>query len=265
MNLKYLNIIYLDLFIVTGYLLGLFLHKIVPFWIIVLIIGEILGLLYLSTNKLIEFEKPVIGTRFKKISIEYLYVVLSSSISTGLNYLDRFLIPLLINLQALSIYYAAQIIPKILMLIINPLLNVVLSYMTNSDDLSVNKLNIFKLNGILFVFMIPLYFTINFITPFAVNILYPNLSVLTLPIVPLASAIVIFQILANVNTTILLTNLNMSVQVIVQNIFLIIYLTISIVLSYIYGLEGFMKSALLSYIIKCVMLIYYIYKNPRIN
>src|SRR5699024_9249443 len=105
MKLKYKYIVILDFFVVFGYFIGLLSLNIIKVWPIVLIVGEIFGLIYIYFNKYTNYEKPSLSAEFKGMSGEYFYLVLSSTISTSLNYLDRFLIPVLIGLNALSIYY----------------------------------------------------------------------------------------------------------------------------------------------------------------
>ncbi|MCJ1661280.1 hypothetical protein MT341_01540 [Staphylococcus sp. NRL 18/288] len=140
-NLKYINILLVNIFVFIGYLLGLLIFKfLIPFYSIVFVFGELLGFIFLVKKnnfiKYINAKKTTNKKKIKKIFDDYVNFTLINVIINVLNYLDRFILLPIIGPLLVNVYFIASTASKMIGLITTPMNNVILSYLSvkNSKD-----------------------------------------------------------------------------------------------------------------------------------
>lgn len=264
LNLEYKKVIYTNLILILGYSIGTIFWLYTSLWGIVFFVGELMACYYLVKATPILKEKPKKTIEFSNLYNEYKNLATSNVISTSLNYLDRFLITPVLGSQNLSIYYSVSIISKMISMIITPTTNVFLSYLNKfrSNNL---KRHILLVSIISVAFVIPLFFIMNFISPYIVNILYPQFSKVAnqyIWVVTLASC---FLILGSILQPYLLKFCDMKYQMYIHLVYGIIYLMSAYILSQEYGLMGFCFSTVISFLIKWLLMLYVCLKHSTIN
>src|SRR5699024_3823851 len=87
--------------------------------------------------------------------------------------------------------------------------------------------------------LIPIYIIINFISPYVIQILYPELMESAIQLVWITSLTTCFQVLFGITNTFNMASKSMKIQMIIDILFLIIYLPLSFILTSLYGLLGY--------------------------
>ena len=185
---RFLAIFISNIGYLLGTIIGIVLYKYVSnnFWWCVLI-PEFVGLvlIFLLEKSFFTKLKPV-SKNFRQIKKNGLDIVVATLLGNVPNYGDKILALPLLGSLSMSVYYAGTALSKMLLLIINPINGVLLSWLSNNevnDRESVIK-RILRINIILIIVVFLLSFPIIYITTY---FLYNNFlgQVVTI-ILPLA-------------------------------------------------------------------------------
>ena len=253
-KLNYKKILIENIIMTLGYLIGLLMFYLFGLWHFIYITGYLFSFLYLvkTTNLLKESYK--LTTLFKFTFKETSILFISGLFLTSLQYTDKLIMLPLLGSRVVSVYYSASIIGKILMMVIVPLSSVILSYLIRFTEIKKSLFN--KLCISLLLLSIPTYFLMFFVSKPALNILYPQWSMESQEIVPYILIGVVFQILTTVLNPIILKFRNISWQMRINLLSLLVYISFSILLYYMYGLTGFCIGISMSQIVRFFYIVY---------
>lgn len=257
----YFKVVVAKLILVLGSIFGILFVPILNSWGVVFVIGELFSFIYLFFNSPFLKETPNKTKEFKTITKEFNFLIASKSLSSTSTYLDRFIMPPILGTYSLSIYYAATVVSKILSLLVTPMTNVLLSYMNKNVISNIRKKLIFSIS-LTSLLLIPIYIIINFISPYVIQILYPELMESAIQLVWITSLTTCFQVLFGITNTFNMASKSMKIQMIIDILFLIIYLPLSFILTSLYGLLGYAIGSLIAYCLKFLLSLVFIFYSP---
>ncbi len=253
-QLKFIGLLYMNLSVVAGYLLGMFLLNQIggSYWSLIFLIGEIIGhvYLFLSNNEIVyEFITADLKKLDHRITKKFINLSFANLIANVLNYLDRFMILPILGAVSMSTFYAASSISKIIAMLVTPMTNVLLSYIAK-DDYKIKRKKLLLITMYLFVAFIPMYFIVNYVSVFLINILYPSLANQSLPLVPIITIGILFNVIGNIINTFLLKLYKLFYQNVIQVSYGAIYVFLAIILSLNYGIIGFSVAYVIAMVLK---------------
>lgn len=161
------------------YLLELVYFK----WFFILIISEILCIFILMGGRTRESE-IVNRDSFKETLHSFVPFSVNESVMSFTSYVDRFILYPYVTPNQLNSYFSASSVAKFALMLINPISNVILSWLNQSEDEIKNRKekSVLLLSAILiFIISIPLLYLL---TPIFVRILYPDFYLLSLDLIP---------------------------------------------------------------------------------
>lgn len=253
-QLKFIGLLYMNLSVVAGYLLGMFLLNQIggSYWSLIFLIGEVIGhvYLFLSNNEIVyEFKTADLRKLDHRITKKFINLSFANLIANVLNYLDRFMILPILGAVSMSTFYAASSISKIIAMLVTPMTNVLLSYIAK-DDYKIKRKKLLLITMYLFVAFIPMYFIVNYVSVFLINILYPSLANQSLPLVPIITIGILFNVIGNIINTFLLKLYKLFYQNVIQVSYGAIYVFLAIILSLNYGIIGFSVAYVIAMVLK---------------
>lgn len=249
LDLQYVKRLIMNLYVSLGYVVGLAIYFNLNNWPIIFLAGELFGYAYLMKSTNIFSERIVIGNDFWLIIKEFKNLSLANTVSSTLTYLDRFLILPLLGSRYMTTFFSTSIASKIFNLVISPVTNVVLSYLTRSSK-KISKLRLLQINLILLVLFVPLLAVLKVLTSVLVKLLYPSVYLDAKPLILLISIGVLANLMFSIINPIFLRFFTMRIQLILQFSFGICYLFLAVILAKKFGLYGFCLAFAIAYIMK---------------
>lgn len=236
----YKSILIQNIWISIGYLLGILVYtQLINQWILIFLLGEFFGLFYMIKSRnpfLFDFK---FNKKFDKdLSREFYSLATANSISSSLNYLDRFTIIPILGSYNMSIFYAASSISKIFTMLITPMNNVLLTYTSNSKS-QLNRNKLLKITLLSLGLCFPFFFIINFLSRTIIEVLYPSLYDNAVTLVPIISLGILLSSISSFINPFILKYYYINTQMLIQFGYGSLYIFLSIILSQIAGIKGF--------------------------
>ncbi len=258
---NYKQIMYSNLLLVLGYIIGLPLIKLGFSWPIVFILGELMCVIYVyCTTRLLKngIKKTF---NFKKITKRFSQLSFSALLLNVFNYLDRFLILPLIGSKEVALYYIASTIPKILLLLVTPTTNVMLTYINRFTQ---SRKKIFNLSTICCLVLLIIGYSVTvLISPLILSILYPDFLNDVSHLISVITLGIMLSIVSYILNPFILKYCNIKYQSKIALMYGLVYLIFSIILSIKFGLYGFCIAAIIANLFKCILLV--IIGNKKIH
>ena len=263
-SIDYKKLLIDNLMIVLGYAIGIFLMLQFGYWELIFISGYVFGLIYTLTKS--NMWRAGVQRFIKKETIkEYSQLSISSGLNTSTTYCDKMLIYPLIGGLSVSIYNAAAAVSKIMALISVPLRNVFLSYIVDTDKVTISKPKLKKLSFISIGASILIYGVFYFASVILCNFLYPQFFKDALHFIPIILLAVLLETYTGLLKVYLLRFENTLLQTITSitkvSVYLICVLLFTVVASL--GLTGFCLSILISECVHFLMVLIFFIKNIR--
>lgn len=245
-KLNFKGIFFTNVFLVIGYLVGLYLFRLDTHWEYIYILGYLFAVVFIFTtsNAQVNFsnlykKSDLFKSRLKSYSILYG----SNLLRNIVNHADKIIIYPLLGPIATGIYYIASILGKVINMIVTPLNTVLLSYLVKHE-----RLRISVLNKILFyatIFGVLMYFILIYIMKKILIFIYPSYYT---DVVPLLMYTIITAVITSLIT--LITSFNLKFNNIVYQIWisifnLVTYFVLVPILAYFYLLKGYVIGILI--------------------
>lgn len=243
-NLNYKMILLNNLLLTLGYLLGTYLFILYEIWQFIYLFG-----LLLSTFHLLIYTKFYKESYKKTINI-YILFKAYISIYTGnlfknlVAYSDRLFILPFLGPYYVAVYYTATIIGKIVLMIINPLNTVTLSYLVNKDKM--DKKVFFKILTATFFLSLISYLMIILISPYFFSFLYPEFKEEAMKIIKFTAAAACVEMLSSIIQPYNLRFNLPKYQLYLGVLYFCSFLIFSLMLMKFYGLVGFSIGTLIA-------------------
>ena len=253
LTLNYNAILFNNLFLAFGYLIGFLLFMLTQYWQLIYICGYILSLLYIIKNSTLLKEKINRTILFKETSYKTIILFLSTFMGTAIIYADKLILYPLLGPNIVAVYYAATMIGKIISMGITPISGVFLSYLAKIEKLKIkNYIYIISFTGI--VGVIGYFICIIFSRP-VLSFLYPNLVDEAMKLIYITTASAVVSIITSVINPLILRFNNVNWQIIISTINFIMYIISTILFYNIYGLIGFCIGTLVANVVKLILMI----------
>lgn len=255
LNLDYKNYFIYYIIISIGYILGIISITIHQNWIITFLIGESFSLSFIL------YKKQIIT--FNHISKNFMKTLNSSSILL-LSYLlysilflsDRIIIyNFSSNKINTSIYFTISIISKSILLLIEPLNNVIISYCTK-HKIKITKILFIKVVIVSVITSIIILLVCYYINPIFIRILYSSFYEQIKDLNFIINLVNIILLLGTFLIIFLLIELNEKYQFLIQIIHFIIFFILTITLTIKYQIYGFIIGAIIANFIRLIIIVY---------
>jgi O-antigen/teichoic acid export membrane protein len=243
-----------------GYLIALPILKLINFWPLVFILGEIFAFLFAikTTDFLRDSHNKT--AKYKSTSIDVLQLGMSNLISNLLLYLDRLLINPILGPAEVSIYYMATFVGKMIGVVFQPISGVTLSYLSVMPNKSGRQIYImlgvscFILGSLVLVTSVPL-------SSIIIDVLYPDSINKVSKYFLIANLGSAFGIMGSLFQPVILRYCPVYWQIVIQVTYLLVYLGTGLIFINIQGLFGFCLAVLFANVIRIIalLLVGYVY------
>ncbi|MBQ8140449.1 MAG: hypothetical protein IJ038_01995 [Clostridia bacterium] len=230
----------------AGYLLGTLVYKFTGEWMLALITGEAFGIIFAFFASSI-YRKNALRTS-KSFSLVFKsmgFLMLSTLIENLTLNADRLLLMVFSGGVAVSVYYTASLVGKIIAMLSVPINSIIISYLVKYEGKltkklwSVASIAAAALGGIAFL-------GCYIVSPFILNILYPDLYVMAKVYVPAAILGQIFYFISGILLVILLRFCGEKKQFLFNLGYAVEFLAIVLIGTWQGGLDGFVYSSLIA-------------------
>lgn len=252
-KLNYTNILINNIVLSIGFLLGLFFFYFFELsWYVIFLLGYLFSLIHvlIKTNLINEpIKKTPLYSKLKKTIWPIIFANLFGLLAVNF---DRLFLYPLVGGALVSIYYSASIIGKLISLVSSPVSTVFLSYIVKLDVITTKKLNIIYLivlsSGVAF------YVICLLLSPFLLKMLYPLWAEESMLLVPITSAIAVFDLIISVTNPIPLRFGKINYQIVIQLTYLVVYILMGFLFYNLFGLLGFALGVLVASFVKALFI-----------
>lgn len=252
-NLKYKNILLTNIFVVSGYLIGLLMYYFLSqLYALPFFVGEFAGFVYLYSKTNVRFQlRSKVKITTNGILKDYANFSSINLIINILNYLDRLLLLPIIGPAAVTIYFIGSTASKMISLITTPMNNVILSYLSLKTD-SISLIKYKKLLIFLVVISLPSFFVIKYASLLMIYIIYRNYFDKVLNIIDLVTLIGLVSILNSIIHPFAMKILKSKLLLFIQLGYAFIYLLLAVIGSINYSLIGFCVATIIAMFVKLI-------------
>ena len=236
-----------------GLIIGVVISWITHSWVVCFLSSAVFSLVWIAHTTDI-FKESYKVTPLVKITLnKFFLLMIATSLSSGLVYLDRFILYPIISPKSVAIFITASYFGKIVSMLSQPISSVMLSYFAQSGySMTKRKLGLINIIVILTLglFIIVVYFFGSYIT----GVFFPSLIEEAIPYIFVASISACISALAQLVSPIALKFAKTKYLTIIQMVYAFIYLIFGVLLSKRFGLMGFCYLVLVLNIIHFIIL-----------
>ena len=265
-KLNFINILMNSIMLFIGYLIGYGLFLLTGYWSLIYLCGFSLNIIYIL-NKTNILREKFSKTSLFRITFKEIILLLSSGILVSLGaYVDKLIIFPLLGGAAVSIYYTATILGKTISLAISPITGVLLSYFAHMKKFSSNNFKLLLLISLIVGFIG--YWSIILVSKPLLSLVYPQYVDDALKYIPITTLSIILTIISSVINSVLLKFSSAKWQILINGLYMLIYIPLSMYLLSLYGLMGLCVGILIANITKLLIMIttyFYINKSTNVN
>lgn len=248
LNLNFKGMLISNLWLSAGYALGSLLFLYFRRWEYVYLVGQLISLGYIICKSKIWHDPFCMTESFRAVGREFGELTLSNMLTRALSYSDRLIVYPILGSSAVTQYYVASLAGKLLSTAIGPINSVVLSYLAKAKRKPVKSFIMALFAGILACVIT--YIVIIVCADPILSILYPSLVQDALSYVWIASLSSLVYTLISMVQPFTLRYYSMKWQLISNAISLFVYVILSVVLSFLFGLMGFCIASLIVNLLK---------------
>ena len=261
LKLNYRKIFINKLIGAIGYLIGFLIFRWTFDWHYIFISAYLLQTLYcIHSTEL--FREPVQKTEaFADTTRSYGNITLASAFNKSLTYFDKILLHPLLGGEAVSVYFAANIFGKLVVQVLEPITNVILSYLSKEKRVSrsVWGLTITVGGG----FCVLMYLFCLLVSRFVLTILYPQFVDEAMKLIPISTLSLCISSFVNIIHPLALKTIKTNRQIIISGGGLACYVILALTMYRPYGLMGCCVALLISYAVKLSLILIYCFVIDR--
>ena len=256
LNLNYKRFFVFYLLISVGYLAGIGLFFITHSWIIAMLCGECLAVGFVIVTGSIYKGDLFKRSEYFKENMRSLIILSGTElIAAVILNADRLILQAIDGGTSVAIFYAATLIGKMVSLISTPLNGVIIGYLTKYEG-GIKKSSFVKLclGSIVGSFVINVFcFGVSFIF---VRIMYADIFELVRPYLWFANLGQVFYFIANTLTVILLRFTDEKYQLVINILFLIVFVVLAIPMTFVFRLWGMAIALVAVNLIKILIIMF---------
>lgn len=252
LDLNFRGMLAANALVAAAMLVGMVLFLAAGCWQLVFIIGYAAGSVYVACRTNVMrggIKRSPLWRDTCKVEGALLFSLLLSGL---VNYGDRLILLPLQGSVAVSIFYIASLVGKLLVMVISPMSTVVLSYVVRTD--AVDKKSTFKLMGISSVIGLAFWILTIVLAPTVLGVLYPSEMNQAVLYVPLVTAVSVLQAQCSLLNPTIMRFYSAKWQVLCNALALGVLLVGGFLLSEAFGLMGFCAACLLSTLSKFLLI-----------
>lgn len=237
----------------AGYLIGFAAFYFIRRWEIIYITSYLLGVLYCVCKT------SLIREPYKKSELmgqtvkDYGSLTVARFTSSALTYFDKLILYPLMGGEAVSIYFAANIFGKLILMAIEPITNVILSYLSKLKTVSNQMWK--RIIPIALAVCAAMYFVCLLISKPILSLLYPQWVDVAVTLIPITTLSLAVSAFINIIYPFTLKTFPSHYQIIINVTGLITYVLSILTLYQSQGLKGCCISLLISYVIKLISIV----------
>ncbi|WP_054957487.1 hypothetical protein [Paenibacillus dakarensis] len=259
LSLNYKGILVNNIILGIGYLFGFLFFYMFGYWQLIYIVGTFFSLLYIIKKSNLLKEGFATTILFKKTSYKAVVLFSSTFMKTVLSYADKLILFPLLGPTAVSVYYSATVLSKLITRVITPVTSVMLSYLAKMQEFKMKHLVI--LMSLMTGIGIVGYFIIMAISEPMLYLLYPQWATESAQLISVTAATTVVDLISSIINPIILRFKNINWQLGISGSNLIITVLAVFIFYHLYGLLGFCIGMLISNIIKLIMMIFILLLN----
>ena len=243
MTLNYKGYFVYYLVLSLGYVIGVLLYPLTQSWLLCFLLGEAAVWLLLVVKG--HIYKPLKRSE-NTFAVSKKVLVLAASyllVNMVLN-LDRVLLQHLIDSSTVTVYYVASLLGKTAALLVGPLNGVVIGHLTKGKTKPITKKSFTLVSLAVLLVGAVLFAGISIVMPVFVKLLYPDIYSGVLSVSTLANLSQIICFASSLLLTIMLTFCSERWQLVIQLIYAIVFLGLSVLFTNSNGLQGFVTASL---------------------
>lgn len=243
MTLNYKGYFVYYLVLSLGYVIGVLLYPLTKSWLLCFLLGEAAVWLLLVVKG--HIYKPLKRSE-NTFAVSKKVLVLAASyllVNMVLN-LDRVLLQHLIDSSTVTVYYVASLLGKTAALLVGPLNGVVIGHLTKGKTKPITKKSFTLVSLAVLLVGAVLFAGISIVMPLFVKLLYPDIYTSVLSVSTLANLSQIICFASSLLLTIMLTFCSERWQLVIQLIYAIVFLGLSVLFTNSNGLQGFVTASL---------------------
>ena len=253
LQLNYKKIFFNKLIGAIGYLLGYLFFRLFMDWHYIFICAYFAQTVYCICNTELIHEPLIRTTVFRETAKSYGNITLSSAFNKSLTYFDKLLLYPLLGGEAVSVYYAANIFGKLVLQILEPITNVVLSYLSKEKKVARSIWGLTIMIGGSFCFIMYLFCLI--VSRFILEILYPQWVDAAMKLIPISTLSLCVSSFVNIINPLALKSVKTNRQIAISGGGLIVYIALALGFYKPYGLMGCCIALLGSYTVKLILIL----------
>ncbi len=261
LKLNYRKIFINKLIGAIGYLIGFLVFRLTFDWHYIFICAYLLQTLFCIYSTEL-FREPLQKTSaFRETTRSYGNITLASAFNKSLTYFDTILLPPLLGGEAVSVYFAANIFGKLVVQVLEPITNVILSYLSKEKKVSrsVWGMTISVGGG----FCVAMYVFCLLVSRFVLTILYPQFVDEAMKLIPISTLSLCVSSFVNIIHPLALKTIKTNRQIIISGAGLACYVILALTLYRPYGLTGCCVALLISYLVKLALVLLYCFVIDR--
>lgn len=239
----------------VGYAFGLLLLLVFRYWPIPFLAGfgfSVPFLIYVTKPQSEAYQKTTVYAKTRK---KYIQLAFAYAIKSSLNYLDRFILAPMIGLEMVAVYTVASIFGKTLTVAIQPIANVALGYYSQTNfNMTVKRY--WKTNGMALGLAVIALVVTSIVGEYFIKLIYPSYYAAVLPYLFIANFAAILAAVSGIVHPAVLKFSDQRWQVILQAVYAVLFIGLSIWFIRIGGLMGFCYAAVIANTLKLVLMLY---------
>jgi len=260
-KLNYKMIFFSNLILVIGYVAGYIVFLITGYWQLIFITGLFFSIIHVKLSTSI-FSEKIVRTENFSISLKLVAIlILSSFLKSSVNYLDKIVLLPLLGASAVTIYYTATFIGKMLSLALTPVSGVILTYLSRMREFPKRQFS--RVLVIAVCVSVLAYFTLILISPYILKFFYPLWYEESLKLVNITVLTSIIASLSSLLNPLILKFKHKSYQISLNVIQFILMFLMAGVLFYFFGLVGYALGFLIGQFVSLILsfMVLYFGKN----
>lgn len=258
LEINYRNILNSNLYLILGYLIGTIFFSFTNKWEYIYFFGEIFSLIYILKKTDLLKEKFSKTKLFKETFKHSLIILVASFLGTANLHIDRLILFPILGGKAVTVYYVSSLFGKTLALLVAPINNVMLTYVVKMKGIQKKSFNLlmilsFFTGGIC-------YFIIILLSESILKFLYPLYVQDSLKLIPITTLTSIILMISTLINPIIMKFCDIKWQMWINLFNNLNYIFLSLVFMKYYEIYGFCLAALISAVIKLILILI-IYKR----
>ncbi len=248
LKLDYNAIVWNNVQLALGYFVGYLTFFLTGIWELVYLFGYGFSLIYIFRKTKL-WREPLLKTIYwHEILKDTFLLLISGVLGSLLNYSDKIIIYPMIGAEAVTIYYIATLLGKLVSMVIGPINSVMLSYIVKLKQIS-NKILTLILCSAVMIAVVGYIICLTF-GEVVLKYIYPQHFSEVVKYMPITSATAMIMMLISVLYPFVLKFCKMKWQVIIDATSLICYVCLGVAFYQFYGLYGFCIGVLAAFLIK---------------